>query len=71
MTKKAYKQDRIRNVQYDGNREFIFLFVCICVDGTATASALIYQGTSNDLHNIWIEDLNERDKAYFTASANG
>jgi DDE superfamily endonuclease len=71
MTKEAYKQGRIRNAQHDGNREFISLLACICADGTATAPALIYQGTSNDLHNTWIEDLNERDKAYFTASANG
>jgi DDE superfamily endonuclease len=71
MIKKAYKQGRIRNAQHNGNREFISLLACICADGTAIAPALIYQGTSNDLHNTWIEDLNKRDKAYFTASANG
>jgi hypothetical protein len=51
MTKEAYKQSRIHNAQHDGNREFISLLAYICADGTAIAPALIYQGTSNDLHN--------------------
>jgi hypothetical protein len=71
MTKEAYKQGRIRNAQHDGNREFISSLAYVCADGTATAPALIYQGTSNDLHNTWVEDLKQEDKAYFTASANG
>jgi hypothetical protein len=51
MTKEAYKQGRIRNAQHNGNREFISLLAYIYADGTATAPTLIYQGTSNDLHN--------------------
>jgi DDE superfamily endonuclease len=70
MTKEVYKQGRIHNAQYNGNGEFISLLAYICADGTTIAPALIYQGTSNDLHNTWIENLNERDKAYFTALAN-
>jgi DDE superfamily endonuclease len=32
---------------------------------------LIYQGALNDLQSSWIDDLNEQDQAYFTASSNG
>jgi DDE superfamily endonuclease len=71
MTKEAYKRGRIRNAQQDGSREFISLLACVCADGTATPPALIYQGASNDLQTTWLEDLKERDKAYFTASKNG
>ncbi len=71
MTKKTYKQGRIRNSQQDESREFISLFVCVCADGTATPPALIYQGASNDLQSTWVEDLQERNRAYFTISRNG
>jgi DDE superfamily endonuclease len=70
MTKKAYKQGRIRYFQQDGSREFISLLACVCADGTALPPALIYQGALNDLQSSWIDDLNERDQAYFTASSN-
>jgi hypothetical protein len=71
MTKEAYNQGRIRYFQQDGSREFISLLACICADGTALPPALIYQGASNDLQSSWIDDLNERDQAYFASSLNG
>jgi DDE superfamily endonuclease len=70
MTKEAYKQGRIRNSQQDGSREFISLLACVCADRTATPPALIYKGALNDLQNTWVEDLEERDRAYFTTSTN-
>jgi hypothetical protein len=71
MTKKAYEQGKIRYCQQDGSREFISLLACVCANGTALPPALIYQGASNDLQSSWIDDLNEREQAYFTASLNG
>jgi DDE superfamily endonuclease len=70
MTRKAYEQGRVRYFQQDGSREFISLLACVCADGTALPPALIYQGASNDLQSSWIDDLNKRDQAYFTASSN-
>jgi DDE superfamily endonuclease len=71
MTKEAYKQGRIRYVSQDGNREFISLLACACADGTTLPPALIYQGSSGDLQNTWMEDLQEGDNAYFTSAVNG
>jgi hypothetical protein len=45
----AYKEAKIKHVQQDGSREFISLLACICADGSALPSALIYQGASHDL----------------------
>jgi DDE superfamily endonuclease len=70
LTKKAYKQGRIRNSQQDESREFITLLACICADETVTPPNLIYKGASNDLQSTWIEDLKKRDKTYFTVSTN-
>jgi hypothetical protein len=33
--------------------------------------ALIYKGKSKDLQDTWLEDLNKRQEAFFTLSANG
>jgi len=70
MSKEAYKSGRIRHVQQDSNREFISLLACICADGSALPPALIYQGSSGDLQNTWIDDLHEEDEAFFASSEN-
>jgi len=71
MSKEAYKSGRIRHVQQDSNREFISLLACICADGSALLLALIYQGSSGDLQNTWIDDLYKEDEAFFASSENG
>ena len=32
---------------------------------------MIYQGKSNDLQSSWVEDVDEKEEAYFAASVNG
>jgi hypothetical protein len=54
----------------DGNREFVTLIACICSDGTYTLVALIYKGESHDLQDSWVDQIEDSDEAYFTASAN-
>ena len=44
---------------------------CVCADGTALPPALIYQGSSGDLQDTWVEDLCEGERAYFASSENG
>ena len=56
----------------DGFREFIFLLVCICVDGTALPLVLIYENISNDLQDIWLEDFDViKDQVYFVVFFKG
>jgi hypothetical protein len=71
MTRKAFDQGRIRSAKQDGSREFISLLATICADGTALPPALIYQGTSGELQDTWIDDLVPKDKAFFAVSKNG
>ena len=71
MTKKMYDSGRITAAKQDGSREFISLLANICAGGTALPPALIYKGASGDLQDSWLEDLNEKDQAFFTSSANG
>jgi DDE superfamily endonuclease len=71
MTKKMYDSGRVTAAKQDGSREFISLLASICADGTALPPALIYKGASGDLQDSWLEDLNEKDQAFFASSANG
>jgi hypothetical protein len=71
MTKKMYDSGRITTAKQDGSREFISLLASICADGTALPPALIYKGASGDLQDTWLEDMNEKDQAFFASSANG
>ena len=71
MTKEAYDNGKITKAKQDGSREFISLLASICADGTKIPPALIYKGTSGDLQDTWLDDLKEREYAWFTSSANG
>ena len=56
----------------DGSREFISLLATICADGTALTPSLIYQGTTYDLQDTWLEDYDHSsEEAYFAASQKG
>ena len=71
MSKEAYISGQRTQAAQDGSREFITLLACICADGTYIPPALIYQGTSHDLLDTWMDDLQEGDECYFGSSENG
>jgi hypothetical protein len=71
MTQEAYDQFRIRAAKQDGSREFISLLATICADGTKVPPALIYQGVSGDLQDSWVDELTDKDEAFFASSKNG
>ena len=71
MTREAYEKGRVKSAKQDGSREFISLLATICADGTCLPPALIYQGTSGDLQNTWVDKLTEQDEAFFTSSKTG
>ena len=58
-------------MKQDGSREFISILAYICADGTHGPPTLIYQGKSFDLQSSWVEDVDEKEEAYFAASVNG
>src|SRR3954463_10450818 len=52
----------------DGNREWITCIACICADGTALTSGLIYKGVKG-VQSSWLQDLNPAIHEYFFASS--
>ena len=71
ITKEVYDSRKITKAKQDGLREFISLLASIYTDGIKILPALIYKGTSGDLQNTWLDDLKEREYAWFTSSVNG
>ena len=71
MTLAALKSGRVNSARQDGSREFISLLACICADGTTLPASLIYKGVSGDLQSSWVEDVSNKDMAYFGSSATG
>jgi hypothetical protein len=65
------KSRKLLGAKQDGSREFISLLVCISADGTAIPPGLIYQGESGDLQEVWLEEFDHSEKAYFGVSRKG
>ena len=66
------KSNKILGSIQDRSREFISLLACVSADGVALPPALIYQGTSGDLQNTWLEDYDSSsEEAFFAASQKG
>jgi len=66
------KSKKILGANQDGNREFTSLLACICAGGTAIPPALIYQGESGDLQDVWLVDFDSSSElAYFGVSKKG
>ena len=56
----------------DGNREWITLLACICMDGTHLPPAIIYQAQTGNLQDSWLDDYDpESQCAFFASSPNG
>jgi hypothetical protein len=71
MSKKAHKSGRITGASQDGNREFISLLACVSAIGVALPPALLYKGELGDLQDSWLQDLQAKERAYFSVSSNG
>ena len=41
----------------NGSKKFIFLLICICINGIILPPVLIYENISNNLQNIQLEDF--------------
>ena len=71
FTKAWQEQGKLQGAAQDGNRSWITLIACVCADGTSLPPALIYQATSGDLQDSWLDDYQPHDEAYFASSPTG
>ncbi|CEL05785.1 hypothetical protein ASPCAL06900 [Aspergillus calidoustus] len=56
----------------DGNREWITSIACICADGTSLSPGLIYQASTGNIQDSWLQDFDpELHSCFFASSASG
>ena len=68
FSRSAFELGRMQNVIQDGNREWITVVAAICADQTALAPTLIYQATTNNVQDTWLEDFNPDEHSCFFTS---
>src|ERR1700739_3741274 len=69
FVKKWLSQGNLQGAAQDGNRTWITLVAAICADGTSLPPALIYPALSGDIQDVWLDDYQTEDSAYFLRSA--
>lgn len=72
FSKKLYDEGKLRAMLQDGNREWITTIACICGDGSALTPALIYQATTGNIQDSWLQDFDPaQHQCFFTSSPSG
>ena len=72
FSKRLFKKRQYRQQLQDGNREWISLLACCCADGTFIPPALIYAADSENIQNVWVEDVKVGEHmAFFGVSQSG
>ena len=68
VSKKMLANKKLLDAVQNGFCEFVTFLACICTDGTTFPLVLIYQSTSGDLQDTWLEDYNaSKNETYFTS----
>jgi hypothetical protein len=71
ITLLAYNSGRVTKSKQDGNREFISCLACISAIGKWIPPVLVYKGSSNDLYDIWVDNVDENAGCHFASTENG
>ena len=71
-TKSEAVRGKLLRAGQDDNREWITVIVSICADGTSLPPGLIYQATSGNLQDSWLQDFNPKQhRVFFSSTATG
>lgn len=72
FSKRRFDEGGVRQFIQDGNREWITTIACICADGSALSPGLIYQATTGNIQDSWLQDFDPQlHKAFFASSPSG
>jgi hypothetical protein len=69
FSEQKYNSGGLKQRLQDGNREWITSIACICADGTSLSPGLIYQATSGNIQDSWLQDFDPKLHACFFASS--
>ena len=72
FSKEAFQKGRVLGNNQDGNREWITVIASVCADGSSLPPALIYQASSGNLQDSWLQDFDsDNDVVHFASSEKG
>ena len=71
MSREAYTSGRVCQNSQDRNQEFITCIACVSVLRKKIPATLLYKGKLFDLQNTWVQQLEDQDNFFFSASSNG
>ena len=73
FNKDSEKRGKLIGAGQDGNHEWITCLATICMDGTYIPPSLIYQATTGNIQDTWLDDFkpDEPDAAHFASSPSG
>ncbi|KAI9046208.1 transposase [Aspergillus affinis] len=72
FSRQKYEQGGLNQCLQDSNREWITTIGCIYADGTALSPGLIYQATSENIQDTWLQDFDPGEHpCFFTSSPSG
>jgi hypothetical protein len=49
----------------DGSREWITLLACVCADGSALPSGLIFHAKNNVIRSAWVDNITAKQHRIF------
>jgi hypothetical protein len=68
FSKQLWPQKKVTAALQDSNREWITILACVCADGTALDSSIIYQG-KGALRSGWLQDVEPGNLHSFYATS--
>jgi len=72
FNRQLFEKGKLLGTAQDGNREWITILGCICADGSYLPPGIIYQATTGNLQDTWLDDFHpEEQTAYFASSSSG
>ena len=69
FSRRRYEEGSIKQIIQDGNREWITTIATICADGSALPPGLIYQATTGQIQDSWLQDFDSKAHNCFFASS--
>ena len=63
--------DRIKFTTQNRNYKFLSLFIYIYTNGIYLPPSFIYKSKSRSFQDIWLENWNLKEMAYFSTTTNG
>lgn len=69
FSKSKWESKAVRQSIQDGNRKWITLMACVCVDETALLPSLLYPSAENLIRSVWVGAIQAGKHEVFVSSS--